>query len=116
MQVTRIGDAQPYEAPKHHGGHMLRLQGHDASDATNYWVGLSHFLPGGGADHDATPLEKVYVVLDGEVTVTTDDGEATLGPLDSCYLAPNEARSVENRTNRPASMLVVMPYPEGTTR
>jgi quercetin dioxygenase-like cupin family protein len=116
MQVTRIADAKPYEAPKHHGGHMLRLQGHDASPAQNYWVGLSHFLPGGGADHDATPLEKVYVVLDGEVTVTTDDAEATLGPLDSCYLAPDEARSVQNRTNRPASMLVVMPYPEGTAR
>ena len=35
---------------------------------------------------------------------------------DSCYLAPNEARSIENRTNRPASMLVVMPYPPGGRR
>jgi quercetin dioxygenase-like cupin family protein len=116
MQVTRIDAAGPYEAPKHHGGHMLRLQGWDASDSKNYWVGLSHFLPGGGAEHDATPLEKVYVVLAGEVTVTTDDDEVTLGPLDSCYLAPNEARSVTNKTNVPASMLVVMPYPEGTQR
>jgi mannose-6-phosphate isomerase-like protein (cupin superfamily) len=116
MQVTRITDAGPYEAPKHHGGHMLRLQGWDASDSQNYWVGLSHFLPGGGADHDATPLEKVYVVVSGEVTVKTDDDEVTLGPLDSCYLAPNEARSVTNKTNVPASMLVVMPYPEGTQR
>jgi len=113
MQVTRIGDAKPYDAPKHHGGHMLRLQGHDASDAQAYWVGLSHFLPGGGADRDASPLEKVYVVLSGEVTVTTDDGEATLGPMDSCYLGPDEARTVVNRTNLPASMLVVMTYPEG---
>jgi quercetin dioxygenase-like cupin family protein len=116
MQVTRITDAGPYEAPKHHGGHMLRLQGWDASDSKNYWVGLSHFLPGGGAEHDATPLEKVYVVVSGEVTVKTDDDEVTLAPLDSCYLAPNEARSVTNQTNVPASMLVVMPYPEGTER
>ena len=50
------------------------------------------------------------------MTVKTDDDEVTLGPLDSCYLAPNEARSVENKTNVPASMLVVMPYPEGTER
>jgi hypothetical protein len=47
------------------------------------------------------------------VTVITDDGEAVLGAYDSIYLAPNEARSIENRTNRPASMLVVMPYPPG---
>jgi mannose-6-phosphate isomerase-like protein (cupin superfamily) len=113
MQVMLIGDARPYEAPKHHEMRALRLQGFDASDSKGFWVGLSHFLPGGGADSDSTPLEKVYVVLDGTVTVDTDDGEAELGPLDSCYLAPGERRSIENRTNRPASMLVVMPYPDG---
>lgn len=113
MEVTRLDQARPYDAPKHHDCTALRLQGFDASDAGAFWVGLSHFLPGGGAEHDATPLEKIYVVVDGEVTVVTDDGEATLRPLDSCRLAPGEARSVENRTNRPASMLVAMPYPGG---
>jgi quercetin dioxygenase-like cupin family protein len=114
MQVTELADARPYSAPKHHDMVGLRLQGFDASEAESFWVGLSHFLPGGGAERDATPLEKVYVVVDGEVTVVTEDGDRTLGPLDSCRLAPGEARSIENRTNRPASMLVVMPYPEGT--
>lgn len=113
MQVTRLEDASPYEAPKHFDTRGLRLQGWDASDAKGFWVGLSHFLPGGGCERDATPLEKVYVVTEGEVTVVTDEGEATLGPYDSCWLAPNESRSIENRTNRPASMLVVMPYPPG---
>ena len=113
MQVTRLGDARPYDAPKHHGGSMLRLQGYDATDAEAFSVGLSHFLPGGGAEMDATPIEKVYVVVAGEVTVVTDDGEVTLGLMDACRLAPNEARAVENRTNSPASMLVVMPYPDG---
>jgi quercetin dioxygenase-like cupin family protein len=113
MQVTRLGEAKPYEAPKHFDCTALRLQGWDASDATNFSVGLSHFLPGGGCELDATPLEKVYVVTEGEVTVITENGEATLGPYDSIYLAPNEARSIENRTNRPASMIVVMPYPPG---
>lgn len=113
MEVVRLEDAKPYEAPKHYDVRSLRLQGFDASGAEGFWVGLSHYLPGGGAEHDATPIEKVYVVLEGEVTVITDDGETTLGPLDSCRLAPNEARAVENRTNRPATMLVVMPYPGG---
>lgn len=113
MEVVRLADARPYEAPKHYDVRSLRLQGFDASGAEGFWVGLSHYLPGGGAEHDATPIEKVYVVLEGEVTVITDDGETTLGPLDSCRLAPNEARAVENRSNRPASMLVVMPYPDG---
>lgn len=114
MEVVRLQDAKPYEAPKHFDVRSLRLQGFDASGAEKFWVGLSHYLPGGGAEHDATPIEKVYVVLEGEVTVITDAGETTLGPLDSCRLAPNEARAVENRTNQPASMLVVMPYPDGS--
>jgi len=113
MHVTRIETARPYEAPKHFDMRSLRLQGFDASPTDGFWVGLSHFLPGGGAESDATPLEKVYVVLDGEVTVVTDDGEHELGPLDSCHIAAGERRSIENRTNRPATMIVVMPYPDG---
>jgi mannose-6-phosphate isomerase-like protein (cupin superfamily) len=111
MKVMKIGDAKPYPANKHFNMVPLRLQGWDATDAKNFWVGLSHFLPGGGAEMDATPLEKVYVVVSGEVTVITKGGEAKLGPMDSVYLEAGEARAVENRTNLPASMLVVMPYP-----
>lgn len=111
MQVTRINDAQFYDAAKHHDVEARRLQGFDVSDAKAFWVGLSRYLPGGSADRDATPTEKVYVVIDGEITVTTDDGEALLGALDSVYLAPGEAREVENRTDRQATMLVLMEYP-----
>jgi mannose-6-phosphate isomerase-like protein (cupin superfamily) len=111
MQVVRLSEAQPYQAPKHVDCTALRLQGFDASAVKSFNVGLSHFLPGGGCERDATPLEKVYVVVEGEVTVVTDEGEATLHPYDSVYLAPNESRAIENRTNRPASMITVLPYP-----
>jgi mannose-6-phosphate isomerase-like protein (cupin superfamily) len=112
MKVNRIGDVQPYEAPKHFDMRGLRLQGFDVSPTSAFWVGLSHFLPGGGAESDATPLEKVYVVVDGTVRVETDECEVDLGPLDSVWLAAGERRSIVNPTNRPASMLVVMPYPK----
>jgi len=111
MKVTRIKDAKPYPAAKHFNMIGLRLQGHDVTDAKTCWVGLSHFLPGGGAEKDGTPLEKIYIVVSGEVTVITDSGEAKLGPLDSVYLSPGEVRAIENQSNLPASMLVVMPYP-----
>ena len=113
MEVTRLQDAKPYDAPKHFDMRGLRLQGFEASGAEAFWVGLSNFLPGGGAEMDATPLEKVYVVVSGEVTITTEEGETTLGALDSCRLAPNEARAIVNKTNLPALMLVAMPYPKG---
>jgi quercetin dioxygenase-like cupin family protein len=87
----------------------FRLQGQEATQTQNFWVGLSQFLPGGGAEKGSSPTEKVYVVLEGEVTIVTNEGETVLGPLDSCLIAPNEERSVENRTNDIARMLVVSP-------
>ena len=114
MQVTRIAEAKAYQAPNHVDTCTLRLQGWEASDSKAFWVGLSHFLPGGGTEQaDANPLEKAYIVVSGEVTIITYDGEATLGPLDSCYLGPNESRAIENRTTRPATMLTVISYPPG---
>lgn len=112
MQVTRLAEAKPYEAARHFQMTGLRLQGCDASATENFWVGLSHFLPGGGAEASESPLERVYVLLSGAITVITASGETTLAPLDSCHLAPGETRALINRTNEPASMLVIMPYPK----
>jgi len=113
MQVTRIGDAPRYDAPKHFDMRSLRLQGFDVSDSKTTWVGLSHFLPGGGAEMDAGPIEKIYVVLAGKVTVELAEGRVeTLGPLDSCLIPAGESRAVRNEHNEVATMLVVMPYPE----
>jgi quercetin dioxygenase-like cupin family protein len=50
-------------------------------------------------------------VLEGDLTVATEDGETVLHAMDSVYLAPNERREVRNDTNQVATMLVVMPYP-----
>src|SRR6266516_1065725 len=108
MEVVRLSEAKPYQAPKHFDVAALRLQGYEASGAENFSVGVSYYLPGGRAEMDATPIEKVYVVLDGEITVTTDAGSSTLGQLDSCRLAPHETRAVENRSNRVATMLVIL--------
>jgi mannose-6-phosphate isomerase-like protein (cupin superfamily) len=114
VQVTRFEDAKPYEAPKHYDMRGLRLQGWDASDSSKFWVGLSQFLPGGGAQMDASPLEKIYVVQSGEVTIVLEDGEETvLKQNDSCYIGPNEMREIINRGNSTAWMLVIMNYPEG---
>lgn len=112
MHVKRFSDAEPYEAPNHFGVAGLRLQGFEPGGPTNQWVGLSQFLPGGGAGPDATPFEKVYVVLDGEMTVIVGDDEAVLGQYDSCTIPPGEVRKIENRRNDVCTMLVVIPYPE----
>lgn len=115
MEIVRLTDAKAYIAPKHYDMRSLRLQGLEVSSADFAWTGLSYFLPGGGAERDAGPLGKIYVVLDGEVTIELDSGEThVLGKLDSCFIPGGEARSVRNEGNTIATMLVVMPYPEKT--
>jgi len=49
---------------------MLRLQGREAGPADQLWLGLSTVLPGGGTTLDASGIEKMYVVLEGEVAVS----------------------------------------------
>jgi len=110
MKKVTLKQAKPYEATGHSNMVALRLNGRDETGAQKFWVGLSHFLPGGGAEFGVTPAEKYYFVLDGEITVKTAKDEITLGPWDSVYIAPNEGREIINKTNKPASMLVVISY------
>ncbi len=112
MLVKRFSDAKPYTAPNHFDCRAIRLQGWEEGGPVGSWVGLSHFLPGGGAGPDASPLEKVYVVVAGEVTVRAEGQEVVLQAFDSCYIGPNVVREVKNESNAVASMIVVMPYPE----
>lgn len=113
MEITRLPYARAYNAPKHHDMRSLRLQGLEASGADFAWVGLSYFLPGGGADMDAGATGKIYVVLDGELLIDLEGGEThVLGPLDSCFIAPGEARAIRNQSNSVATLLVVMPHPK----
>ena len=109
MNVVRLDAAPAYEAPGHNLMRMLRLQGREAGASDVLWLGLSHILPGGGTTLDASPIEKMYVVLDGEVTISNGAEEVTLRPWDSCRIAPDEPRALSNRTNRPATILLAMP-------
>jgi uncharacterized cupin superfamily protein len=113
MHVKRFADAKPYDAPNHRGVVGLRLQGFEAGGPTNQWVGYSQFLPGGGAGPDSTPFEKVYVVIEGEMTVIIEGVETVLHAMDSCTIAAGEVRGIINRSNHVCKMLVVLPYPSG---
>ncbi len=55
MQAKHLSEAKSYEAPNHRGYCSLRLFGLDAGGPKQFTVGLSHFLPGGGAGPDASP-------------------------------------------------------------
>ena len=113
MFTKRFQEAKSYDAPNHRGCLGLRLQGYEDGGPKNQWIGYSQFLPGGGAGPDSTPFEKVYVVLEGEITLIVDGEETVLGALDSCTIAPGEVREIINRSNHVSKMLVIIPYPAG---
>jgi quercetin dioxygenase-like cupin family protein len=110
MRVVPVADAPAYIAAKHEGVTSYRLQSPEHTGVGFCSVGLSYFAPGGLAQMDAGPQEKVYVVLSGEITVRLASGEnSILQRMDSCLIAANERREVCNGTDREAILLVIMP-------
>ncbi|WP_283409052.1 cupin domain-containing protein [Anoxynatronum buryatiense] len=110
MIKRQISEVKPYNAPLHFDMKALKLHGLEESGATKFWMGMSHFLPGGGAEwaYEDSPTEKIYFVLEGEVVVTSKDGDILLQKGDSLFIGPNEGRSMLNRSNQVATVLVVI--------
>lgn len=105
MHVTRLADATAFQPPLHEGVQPVWLQAPGGPVTT----ALSHYLPGGGASMAPVDLDTIYVVVDGTVVVTTREEEVALGRFDSVRLPAGTERSVENRTNLTASILVIRP-------
>ncbi len=113
MIVRKFSEAKSYEAPNHRDYKSFRVYGAEMGGSQTLVFGISHFLPGGGAGPDASPPEKVYFVLEGELTVIIDGKETVLKKHDSCFIGPNENREIVNRTNAVCSILVaIAPAPK----
>ena len=112
MKKISLDQVKPYAALGHFDMTAMRLSGKEETGANKFWVGLSYFLPGGGAEYayEDSPTEKFYLVLDGEISVKTKTGECTIGCMEGLYLAPNEGREIINKTNKPVTMLVAISY------
>lgn len=113
MNLVRKDAAPAYEAPGHFAMAMRYLQGREAGPSDTLWIGLSVIEPGGGTSSSASTVEKFYVVLEGELEIAAEQGgerqAELLHVLDSCRIAPGEARQLTNRSERRASVLLVMP-------
>lgn len=112
MHVNRLTDLKPYQSPGHHDMRMFRVQGREAGPADTMWLGMSQLLPGGRIDLSASPEEKFYVVLDGEIEFSNGTETVKLGRWDSLRIAPHEPRALFNRTTLPAVVLLAMPLPK----
>ena len=108
MNVTDFNDAQAYFPPGHVDMRCYRLQGGESEPASSILLNLCLFLPGGSTGTSASPSEKIYLVLEGELVVISDGQEEVLGVWDSCRIPPGATRLIENRTRRPASIMLLM--------
>ena len=110
--IVRFDNAKQYSAPLHDVTvHSMFLQHKSTGADANFWVSVSYYLPGSKAEMSSSPLERIYVVLDGELTVEFEDETVVLNKLDSVYIGPNETREARNDSNKVVTILVVMPYP-----
>lgn len=110
METVTFAAAPFYTAPDHEEVVARRLQGGQASSAPFALVGHSTFAAGAGVPMGAGPIGKVYIVVDGSLTIEQEDGgRHVLNALDSIYIGPGEARAIRNDSGAEATMIVVTP-------
>ncbi|MDR1816212.1 MAG: cupin domain-containing protein [Clostridiales Family XIII bacterium] len=113
MKKISINDVGSYSAPGHFDVACFRLQGKEESGIKTFWIGKSVFLPGGGAEwgyEKDSPNEKVYIVLEGEMTVKSKDETFHLVKGDTLFIGPNEGREMKNEGKGACELLVVIAY------
>ena len=109
MIFTKKNEGKVYEAAGHDNmwGAIKVKEG----DSLRTTVSLSHFLPNGSAEMKSSPKERVYFLISGSITVTSDNEEHILSSGDLIYIAPNENRQISVNNNEPAAMLVIIVTP-----
>lgn len=107
MKVVRIGDGNLYDAPGHYNCSSMTkfVMGEDTKRTS---VGVSHFLPEGGATMSSSPKERVYVVITGRITVFGHDEEHHLHERQMIYIPPHVERGFKVLGTEPASILVIL--------
>lgn len=110
MIKRSLDQITPYvpESGEHFNMIAMKLHGPETG-IDDFWVGLSHFLPTGGAGLDDSPYEKVYCCIEGQLTILDVDKnqKITLNKHESISIGPGERRKIVNETNEIASMLVI---------
>ncbi len=110
-KITHIDESYIYEAPGHYDCRTTRL--HDPQDVNDGAIimGLTHFLPGGRTDFANNAMESIYYIVEGEMTLKTEDGETVLTAGDSFHCGPGTNKCVTNTGTTSAQMLVALRNP-----
>ena len=111
-RVVRRHECSNYEAPGHFDVRTTRLHNPNEVNDGTIVMGLSHFLPGGGAEMAPAKFEMVYYIIEGEMAVTLkgEQGEEmyVLQSGDSVHFGKDTERACLNTGAVTAQMLTVM--------
>ncbi|MBQ9412508.1 MAG: cupin domain-containing protein [Oscillospiraceae bacterium] len=106
-----------YEAAGHYECVPTRLfdkEGGGANDVEGAKVimGITYFVPGGSTEFTSNPMESIYYILTGEMTLKTEDCETVLKAGDSFHCVGGCKKSVRNTGTEVTQMLVVLLPPQ----
>lgn len=111
-KIVRKHEAYAYDAPKHYN--MLATRLHNPEDVNDgrMVMGLSHLLPGGGCEFGSNPMESIYYIISGEITLKTADMETVLYPGDTFHCGGGTEKGVHNYGTETCQMLVCVLPPQ----
>ena len=106
-----------YSAAGHYECVPTRLHDIDGAGANDIEggkiiMGITYFVPGGSTKFTSNPMESIYYILTGEMTLKTEDGETVLHAGDSFHCVGGVNKSVRNTGTEVCQMLVVLQPPQ----
>ena len=108
MIKVKRSDGIPYDAPMHHDvyGVLKLTKEQTKTTILNY----SYFLPSGGADMSSAPVDRIYIVMKGSITVRSKDNSENhiLNRDDILYIAAGEEREILINNGETAEVLVIV--------
>lgn len=116
-KVVRKYEAVKYDPPGHFECCATRLHNPTDVNAGTIVMGVSHFLPGGGAKMAPANFEMIYYIVEGEMTVTLKNAEGQeeeyiLQSGDSVHFGKGTERASINTGAVAAQMLTIMIKPQ----
>jgi uncharacterized cupin superfamily protein len=109
MKKFTLAEGRAHTGPTSHDAMITWLQG-GITGLQDFWVGVVNVLPGGGSNLNESTRQRVWVVLNGEMTFKTKEGEITLNPMESVWISANEEVETKNKTNMITTMMQIMTH------
>lgn len=107
MIVSNLEGKTGVTPPNHFGMCAFPLIDKGSNSDERLGCSISYYLPGGGVGFDVQRAEMIYYVVDGEMTIETDDGDIALLKGEAIHISKGENKGVKNKSNYPACVLVI---------